>query len=211
MSNAWIRARALPLLMSAVVGVGALVGCADDPADEGASPETTVDAPDTTADSTSESTTTTEATDGTAAPPDTSPPATDDLCRILSADEAEAILGGPVTELNNTSTDGPLGLSGSCGYRATSDTDPVAVQTLVNVVVLGTTITIEQFEQELFGDQPDAAEVTGVGERALLLPGGDSLIVFDGGTVVSVQILIARQPVDQSVLADVATTALDRL
>jgi len=130
-----------------------------------------------------------------------------DLCRLVTRDEAEAIVGRPLDDGRASETDGPSGTVGSCVYMIA---EGGTATTIVNVAVVGTTLTREQFDAELAGDAPDAESVTGVGEVALLVQPG-VLMVFDGGVALSVQILVDGQGAATDVLVDVAAKALDRL
>ena len=134
-----------------------------------------------------------------------------DLCRMVTKSEAEAVLGTVVGEGIMSASEGPLGLVGSCRYRATNDTAQ-AVRSVVNVVVVGTRITAAQFDEQLAADAPDAdAEaVAGVGDKALLIQEG-ILAVFDGRAAITVQAVHDGMPLKRSILVDLAKKALDRL
>ena len=152
----------------------------------------------------------TSGTTTTAAGAATTSVATDtDLCRMVTKSEAEAVLGTAVGDGIMSASEGPLGLVGSCRYRAINDTAQ-AVRSVVHVVVVGTRVTAAQFDEQLAADAPNAEAVTGVGDKALLIQEG-ILAVFDGRAAITVQAVHDGKPLNRAILVDLARKALDRL
>jgi hypothetical protein len=130
-----------------------------------------------------------------------------DLCRLVTKAEAESATGRSFGDPRSTEREGPGGTIGSCVYSIVTNG---AASTIVNIIVLGTKITREQFEGQLASDAPTATSVDGVGEVALLSQPG-ALVVFDRGVVISVQMLVEYQPIGTDVLVTFARRALERL
>src|SRR3954454_289440 len=121
----------------------------------------------------------------------TSPSASSDMCRLVTKAEAESYTGKTFGDGRATSSDGPLGLVGSCVYSLPGSNG--ALTTIVNVVVLGDKVTADQFDAQLGSDAPEATAVDGVGEKALLVQPG-ILAVFDHGVAMTVEILTDSNP-----------------
>jgi hypothetical protein len=134
-------------------------------------------------------------------------PTSDDFCRVVTKAEAATLLGQAVADGKSTSAEGPLGTQGGCVYLSVTATLPA---TLVNIGLLGTKITHDQFLAQLATDAPDAVAQAGVGEDAKVVPPG-LLTVYDHGTVFFVQIVIEGRSSSTDTLVGVAKTVLDRL
>src|SRR4051794_40388150 len=132
----------------------------------------------------------------------------DDMCRLVTKAEAESYTGKTFGDGRATSSDGPLGLVGSCVYSLPGSNG--ALTTIVNVVVLGDKVTADQFDAQLGSDAPEATSVDGVGEKALLVQPG-ILAVFDHGVAMTVEILTDGNPAATDVLVTAANNALQRL
>lgn len=195
-ASRWVSAGVL-------VAVLALAGCGSD--DSPSTSGTTT----TTAGATGTSSSTAAAASSPPENPATTVATDTNLCRMVTKSEAEAVLGTAVGDGIMSASEGPLGLVGSCRYRATNDTAP-AVRSVVNIVIVGTRVTVAQFDEQLAADAPDAEAVAGVGDKALLIQEG-ILAVFDGGAAITVQALHDGTPLNRSILVDLAKKALDRL
>lgn len=131
-----------------------------------------------------------------------------DFCSLVSAGEAQAVLGEPVQPGVSHAGAGPAGLAGSCLYKVTKP-DPQA-PTVVNVIVLGTKIPRSIYDQELKHDPQggDVKPLSGLGEDAFFLPG--IVTVFDHGLVLSLEIIKGGRPVDTAAITQLLRKALGR-
>lgn len=130
------------------------------------------------------------------------------FCSLLTADEAQTVVGTPLSPGLPRSGNGPAGPAGSCLYKAAK---PVAgLPTVVQVIVLGTKFPRAVYDQELRHDPdaPDIKALPGLGEDAFFIPG--VVTVFDHGLVMSVQAVTGGHPVDTAVITDLLRKALSR-
>ena len=131
-----------------------------------------------------------------------------DLCRLVTAGEAEAALGRPVGPGKPTKgAASPTGEVGACLYRATNDTGVIA-QTIVNVGAFGTKVPRDVFLQQVGADAPTAVKVGGLGQDAFNIDG--VVAVFDNGKAITVQIMVDGKPAPQGTSVDLARKALSR-
>jgi hypothetical protein len=189
-----------PTVASTTPTVASSVTPATSAPSDGSTKSTTASSSVVTAESTADSTTTPQ-------PSATLAPTSDDICRAVTKAEAANLLGRDVNDGKSTSADGPLGTQGGCVYLSATATQPA---TLVNVGLVGTKITHDQFLAQLAEDAPDAVSQAGVGEDAKLVSPG-MLTVYDHGTVLFVEIVIEGRPSSTDTLVAVAKKALDRL
>lgn len=170
----------------------------------GSSPDTTADQDDTAAASSAASDVTQESDNSTGSAASGAPTDTD-ICALVSKDEAEEAVGASLEDGESKGEIQLVGLVGSCVYRGT---DASQGPTVVNMIVLGTTVPRSVFDNEILGDMADGQEVAGLGEIAYSVPG--IVVLFDQGLVLSLQIVKEQVPADTAVLADLLGTALDR-
>jgi hypothetical protein len=182
------------LLAVAVLSLSACGGGSDSPKADSS----------TSSSNSSPAATTSAASGGGASPASGS----DDMCRLVTKAEAESYTGKTFGDGRATSSDGPLGLVGSCVYSLPGSNG--ALTTIVNVIVLGDKVTADQFDAQLGSDAPEATAVDGVGEKALLVQPG-ILAVFDHGVAMTVEILTDSNPAATDVLVTAAKNALQRL
>jgi len=124
---------------------------------------------------------------------------------LISKEEAEEAVGASVQDGQSTAENQVLGLVGSCIYQGTDSSQGA---TVVNLIVLGTTVPREVFDSEIVNDMADGAPVSGLGEVAYAIAG--LATVFDQGLVLTLQILNQLVPADAAVITDLLATALDR-
>lgn len=131
-----------------------------------------------------------------------------DLCRLVTAAEAQAILGRPVGAGKVTKgAASPTGEVGSCVYRATNDTGVIA-KTIVNVAGFGTKVPRDAFFQQIGADAPTATKISGLGQDAFNVDG--VVAVFDSGRAITVQIMVDGKPAPQATSVDLARKVLTR-
>ena len=133
-------------------------------------------------------------------------PTDTDFCSLVTKDEAETAVGGSVEEGTSVGEMQVLGLVGSCVYNGTDST--LGATTVVNIIMLGTTVPRSLFDTEILGDFAEGEQISGLGEVAFAAPG--MVVVFDQGLVLTLQILAGQVPADTTVIVELLRTALDR-
>jgi hypothetical protein len=129
-----------------------------------------------------------------------------DFCTLITAAEAQAVVGRPVKAGHHSSTTSALGPAGGCVYLSTDTT--TEKKTLVNVVFLGNKITRPQFDNEVSSKIGNGQPVPGLGEKAIYFTG--VIAVFNHGTALTVQVVQDNAPASVGVLLPLAHKAVDR-
>jgi hypothetical protein len=154
----------------------------------------------TTTDASASSNTTTDEVEGASS---------DDPCRMLTAEEAEAALGRAVREpVTRIIPESPqTGAGFDCAYSsATEESGPASV----HVALLGDRVPRDAWEQAERSEGLE--EISGVGELAFFDSSQDELMVFDAGRWVQVQMINSTRPAELvALLSTIATNALERI
>lgn len=130
------------------------------------------------------------------------------FCSLVTADEAQAVVGEPLAPGLSRAGAAGAGLSGSCLYKP--GTPVLAKPTVVNVIVLGTKFPRAVYDSQLKGN-PNATDIkplAGLGEDAFYVPG--VVTVFDHGVVIALEIIKDGRPVDTATIAALLRKALGR-
>lgn len=174
----------------------------------GGSPDTSATKDDTSAPSSAASSATSDDTENTGDSAGTAAsgiPTDTDFCALVSKDEAEDAAGASLQDGESAGEMQVVGLVGSCIYRGT---DPSQGPTVVNIIVLGTTVPRAIFDSEILGDMAEGQAVPDLGEVAYAVPG--IVVVFDQGLVLTLEIIKEQMPADTAVIVDLLGRALDR-
>lgn len=130
-----------------------------------------------------------------------------DFCILVSADEAQAVLGVPVQPGLSRAGTGPGGLGASCQYKPTNDTGPA---TELKVIVLGTHISRSVYDQHIKGAAIPGSitPVPGLGQDAFATTG--TVTVFDHGLVLTLVIIKGGNFAAAAVITALLRKALTR-
>lgn len=163
---------------------------------------------DTTAAASEPASPDTTAADGTTSVADSSAPAEPgDACRLLTAAEAEAVLGMPVMDAVTLAYDSPgYGSGFDCSY---STVDQTAGPTTVHVGVLGTGFPRALWEAAQ--REEDVTEVDGVGEIAFFNRYKGSMDVFIDGVWLQAQVINIDEATVLTELTGICSRAIDRI
>jgi hypothetical protein len=130
-----------------------------------------------------------------------------DSCRLLTAAEAEAVLGMPVRDGVTMAFDSPgYGQGFDCSYSAV---DQAAGPTTVHVGVLGAGFPREGWEQAQ--QASGMAAVEGVGDVAYFDDNNGSMDVFVDGVWLQAQLINTDEATKQAALTEICTRAIDRI
>lgn len=151
--------------------------------------------------------TSTASSAATAAPVSTARADGGDPCRLLTAGEAEALLGAPVGPPTPLSIDaGATGVVIDCSY---STLDQSSGPTTVHVGILASEIPRDAWEQAERAD--GGVEVSGVGELAFFDSYNEEMNAFDHGRWIQAQMINTDESTLETDLSQVVNTAIGRI
>lgn len=190
------RRRLLIATSAATLAIVAMTGCGSESPTAEAPAPTAVDEPAETGDP-----------GGTSAAKPSVAAGQDESCRLLTAAEAEAVLGMPVLAGVPTTFDSPgYGSGFDCSYTAADQTaGPIAV----HVGVLGTGFPREAWEQ---AERAEAmTEVDGVGDIAFVDEHNGSMDVLVDGAWLQAQVVNIDEATVVKALTEICLRAIDRI
>ena len=130
-----------------------------------------------------------------------------DPCRLLTAAEAEAVLGEPVGAGLPRSFDiPPTGVGIDCSY---STVDQTAGPTTVHVGILASDVPRDQWEQAERAE--GGVEISGVGELAFFDKNNEEINAFDHGHWIQAQLINTDEATQLADLSQIVITAIGRI